>query len=141
LKNGLLQIPDDNGGDHTRQSNVSYFDARISRLEEEVSNLKREIDDVAESMKGLQDEVCAMKVECLNGLSLLKKELDDALSHFKKRIEDDLAAAKFDSGCLSSEISILKKQLKEMEQSNRWMKCFIFGFVFVVLSILMCNMK
>ncbi|WJX22650.1 hypothetical protein P8452_11936 [Trifolium repens] len=145
-------IPDENGGDHTRQSNVSYFDARISRLEEEVSNLKREIDDVVESMKGLQDEACAMKVECVNGLSVLKKELDDALSHFKKRIDDDLAAAKFgidddlaaaklNSACLSSEISTLKKQLKEMEQSNRWMKCFIFGFVFVVLSILMCNMK
>ncbi|KAK2451994.1 hypothetical protein QL285_010998 [Trifolium repens] len=127
-------IPDDIGGEQI-DSNVAFVDSRISRIEEEVSNLKKEIDDVTESMKGVEDEVCAMKVEFVNGLSVLKKELDDAFSDFIKRVEDDFAAVNNENGCLYSEISTLKKQLKAMEQSNGRLRFFMIGIVFVVISI------
>jgi predicted nucleic acid-binding Zn-ribbon protein len=85
-------IPDDNDGEQTMESNISYAEARISRIEEEASKLKKEIEDVADGMKGIEDEICTVKVELENGISAIKKELEDVLAEFRKRVEVDLAA-------------------------------------------------
>jgi chromosome segregation ATPase len=134
-------IPDDNDGEQTMESNISYAEARISRIEEEASKLKKEIEDVADGMKGIEDEICTVKVELKNGISAIKKELEDALAEFRKRVEVDLAAAKIENNCLYSEVSTLKTRLKAMEQSNGRLKCFLFGIMFVVLSMWIFNMK
>jgi chromosome segregation ATPase len=134
-------IPNDIEGQQTIESKVSYAESKISIIEEEVSKLKKEIDAASEAMKGLEDELCTMKVESENGLFALKKELDDLLDEFRKRVDRDLDAVKDEYGCLYSEVSTLKIQLKEIEKSNQRLKCFMFGIVFAVLGIWICSMQ
>jgi chromosome segregation ATPase len=134
-------IPNESEGQQTIESKVSYAESKISSIEEEVSNLQKELYVASEAMKGLEDELSTMKVESENGLFALKKELDVLLDEFRKHVERDLAAMKDEYGCLYSEVSTLKIQLKEIDKSNRRLKWFMFGIVFLVLWIWICTMK
>ncbi|WJX61901.1 hypothetical protein P8452_46948 [Trifolium repens] len=134
-------IPSDTDGQQTIESKVSYAESRISIIEEEVSNLKKEIDAAAEVVKGLEDEICTMKVEMQNGLLAIKTELDASLDEFRNRVERDLDSAKKEYGCLFSEVATLKLQLKEMEKSNGRLKFLMFGIVIAALLICIWNIK
>jgi hypothetical protein len=69
-------------------------------------------------------------------MSTIKKDVNDELSMLKKYVENQFVAAKND---FDNEVLTLKTKLKEMEQCNGKLKFLIFGVMFVIVLILICN--
>jgi hypothetical protein len=126
-------IPDDIEIQKTIETNDRYGEARMSTMVEEVNNLKKELEGLSE---GIQEEVCTMKYEFEKGMSTIKKDVNDELSMLKKHVENQFVAAKND---FDNEVLTLKTKLKEMEQCNGKLKFLIFGVMFVIVLILICN--
>ncbi|WJX57330.1 hypothetical protein P8452_42901 [Trifolium repens] len=98
--------------------NDDYADANMGDLEDEIDNVKKQVEGLTEA---IQEEVAAVKLEFDNGIADLKKDLVEKLIVSENGFNEELL--------------ILKTEVETMKQTIGNLKLALFGMMLVLVML------